>query len=139
MNTAEVKKLMQQQKLQKPPPIQRQTNKIEEIEDVTPDVELASSVDKHVEPEVEPELEPIKEYDMFLQGHIMSKSTGMTTLNTQLQQVQNEILERQNMLNEIKSKMLHTQGSIATLHELSAKLRELNLSCPADVPPMMMG
>lgn len=134
MNTAEVQKMIKQQKLNKPAPVQRQTNKIEQ-ETVEPDLELASSAD--LGPDVQ-DVEPIKEYDMFMQGNIMSKSTAMTTLNTQLQQVQNEIVERQNMLNEIKSKMLHTQGCISILHELSAKLRELKLSSPEDAPPSFM-
>lgn len=70
---------------------------------------------------------PEKMFDMYLQAQLMSTSTNMTTLNSQLQKLQQEIVERQNHMNEVKSRMLHTQGSIAMLNTVTAKMREFKL------------
>lgn len=153
MNSTKAQEMAKQQKMEKsgrnlamPPAIQRQTNKIVELSNAGEDEHIRYSP-PDVVPETDGETElkggvqdvdPNKELMMFVQGSIMAKSTGMSTLNQQLQQTQNEIIERQNLMNEIKSKMLSIQGSIATLQELSAKMKELNLAEADEPQPMMM-
>lgn len=66
-------------------------------------------------------------FTMFVQANIMGSSTNMSALNGQLQKLQQEVLEKQNQMNELRSRMLNTQGSISMLHSISAKMKELNM------------
>lgn len=68
------------------------------------------------------------ELNIFIQGNIMSNSTSMSTLNQQLQKLQQEVMEKQSLMNEVRSKMLSIQGSIAMLQNVAAKMRELNFT-----------
>jgi pyruvate/2-oxoglutarate dehydrogenase complex dihydrolipoamide acyltransferase (E2) component len=76
---------------------------------------------------------PTAELHMYMQGEILSKSTALGNLNAQLSKMQQEINDRQAAVQEIKTKMIHSQGSLATLHAMTAQMRNLNL---APTPPV---
>jgi hypothetical protein len=88
------------------------------IQELTPQVQ---------QPIVNKEPSGLSMYKMYLNGEVMSKSTNMSTLSAQLQQLTQEIAERQNMQNEVRSKMINLQGAIAMLHTMTAKMKEFNI------------
>jgi hypothetical protein len=130
--------------LDPPGKLERQTNKIHITEDTGDDgvdVEkgLVGMQEQAQPPVVEDtaaqvpkEPSSMETFNMFIQGSIMASSTSMSGLNGQLQKLQQEVMERQNQMNEVKSKMLNVQGSISMLHNVNAKLRDLKLVTDCD-------
>ncbi len=118
--------------LNMPQPVQRQTN-APLITELTPDGEydveagLAAPDREEEEPPtmLQKKEDPAEALHMFLQGQIMAKSTALTELNGQLQRLQTEILERQNLMNEVKSRMLNLQGGVGMAHEVVKAMKEL--------------
>lgn len=122
-----------QEQLTPPEPVKRQTNapvisdaadEYDSIERGEPAETISAATPSTAVADAD---SPEKMFDMYLQAQLMSTSTNMTTLNGQLQKLQQEIVERQNQMNEVKSRMLHTQGSIAMLNTVTAKMREFKL------------
>lgn len=129
-----------------PVPLMRQKHYVEDpdleldaIERGTPAEERERRSPTRVEPEPEPEPEPesgpakkeptvAEMLHMYMQTQLMASSTGMTDMNAQLQELGRQVAEKQQQMQELRSKMVHTQGAISMLHGISAKMRELNLN-----------
>jgi hypothetical protein len=127
------------QAIMKQPPLMRQTNAKQPAVPAVVDIESQERFTELDNEETEPEAPPKdlqkesqKELDMFVNGHIMTKSTNMQSLNKQLQQCNNEIIEKQNMMTEIKTQMLQIQGSLKVLQEINQKMKDLKLCSESD-------
>jgi hypothetical protein len=86
-----------------------------------------ASVNQNVEGKEVTPPSPTSTLYMYLQAEVLGKSTAMSQMSGQLQKLQTEIQERQNAVNEVKSKMLSLQGALGILQSTSAKMRELEL------------
>lgn len=75
---------------------------------------------------------PAQTFHVYMQAEIMGKSTALNNMNGQLGKLQQEINERQTAVQELRNRMVHTQGSIAMLHSLSAKFKEMKVDGPEE-------
>lgn len=129
-----------QKKMLPPPPIIRTrvvSKELLDLETLEPDtvpVDYEGDIESGIvspsiqEIQTKPsEPSPTAMFKMYLSGQVMAQSTSMSTLSSQLQKLTQEIAERQNMSNEVRSKMLSLQGSIAMLHQMTAKFEEFKL------------
>lgn len=68
-----------------------------------------------------------EELSMYLKAELIGHSTGMSQMNTQLNALSQELAQRQQIMADLRNRMMARQGTIQGLQAVEAKMRDLGI------------